>query len=289
MPQEGSRLEKKISIQEALLLSTQLQSETARLDVECLLCHSIDCDSTYLRTWPERILTSEQYEHFQALLARRIKGEPIAHICGIRSFWTLDLIVTPDTLIPRPDTEVLVETILNLDLPKQANILDLGTGTGAIALALASERPDWKVSATDFRTEVVSLAQRNADRYQITNVEIFQSDWFSDIPESRFDLIVSNPPYIDPEDKHLAEGDVRFEPLSALTAGNKGLDDIEHIIDQAPKFLHQYGWLVLEHGYDQAHATQALFKQAGYCNIETVQDYGQQDRMTMAQYQSVMI
>lgn len=289
MPQEGSRLEKKISIQEALLLSTQLQSETARLDVECLLCHSIDCDSTYLRTWPERILTSEQYEHFQMLLARRIKGEPIAHICGIRSFWTLDLIVTPDTLIPRPDTEVLVETILNLDLPKQANILDLGTGTGAIALALASERPDWKVSATDFRTEVVSLAQRNADRYQITNVEIFQSDWFSDIPESRFDLIVSNPPYIDPEDKHLAEGDVRFEPLSALTAGNKGLDDIEHIIDQAPKFLHQYGWLVLEHGYDQAHATQALFKQAGYCNIETVQDYGQQDRMTMAQYQSVMI
>ena len=135
----------------------------------------------------------------------------------------------------------------------------------------------------------MSLAQRNADRYQITNVEIFQSDWFSDIPESRFDLIVSNPPYIDPEDKHLAEGDVRFEPLSALTAGNKGLDDIEHIIDQAPKFLHQYGWLVLEHGYDQAHATQALFKQAGYCNIETVQDYGQQDRMTMAQYQSVMI
>tara|TARA_R110002167_G_scaffold52739_1_gene151951 strand:- start:288 stop:1157 length:870 start_codon:yes stop_codon:yes gene_type:complete len=289
MPQEGSRLEKQISIQEALLASTQLQSDTARLDVECLLCHSMDCDSTFLRTWPEKTLTSEQYAHFQALLTRRINGEPIAHICGTRSFWTLDLFVTPDTLIPRPDTEVLVETILDLDLPKQANILDLGTGTGAIALALASERTEWKVSATDFSTEVVVLAQRNADKHQITNINIFKSDWFCDIPESRFDLIVSNPPYIEPGDKHLAEGDLRFEPLSALTAGNKGLADIEHIIAQAPMFLNQDGWLVLEHGYDQAQAIQTLFKRAGYCNIATIQDYGQQDRMTMAQYPLVMI
>ena len=273
---------KHISIQKALLAWTQLQTDTARLDVECLLCHSLACDSTYLRTWPEKILSSDQYDHFQALLTRRLQGEPIAHICGTRAFWTLDLLVTPDTLIPRPDTEVLVETILNLDLPNQANILDLGTGTGAIALALASERANWKVSATDFRAEVVSLAQRNADKHQINNVEIFQSDWFCDIPDIRFDLIVSNPPYIDPDDKHLVEGDVRFEPLSALIANNKGLADIEHIIQEAKHYLKKDAWLVLEHGYDQAESVQSLFKLAGYHAIKTIKDYGQQDRMTMA-------
>ena len=273
---------KHISIQKALLAWTQLQTDTARLDVECLLCHSLACDSTYLRTWPEKILSSDQYDHFQALLTRRLQGEPIAHICGTRAFWTLDLLVTPDTLIPRPDTEVLVETILNLDLPNQANILDLGTGTGAIALALASERANWKVSATDFRAEVVSLAQRNADKHQINNVEIFQSDWFCDIPDIRFDLIVSNPPYIDPDDKHLVEGDVRFEPLSALIANNKGLADIEHIIQEAKHYLKKDAWLVLEHGYDQAESVQSLFKLAGYHAIKTIKDYGQQDRMTVA-------
>ena len=282
--EEGGGLEKSISIKKALANWSQLQTDTARLDIECLLCYTLRCDNSYLRTWPEKILSSEQYELFQGLLRRRLQGEPIAHICGTRAFWTLDLLVTPDTLIPRPDTELLVENILNLDLPKQANILDLGTGTGAIALALASERTEWKLFATDFRTEVVSLAQRNADKHRISNIEFFQSDWYCDIPAMRFDLIVSNPPYIDPEDKHLSEGDVRFEPLSALTADNKGLADIEHIIDEAHKFLNQNGWLVLEHGYEQAQAVQVLLKRAGYRNIETVQDYGQQDRMTMAQY-----
>ncbi len=284
---EGSSLESNslvnsVSIEQALASSSQLQTETPRLDIECLLCHVLNCDSSYLRTWPEKQLSSEQRTLFKSLLKRRLQGEPIAHICETRAFWTLDLLVTPDTLIPRPDTEVLVETILNLKLPKQANILDLGTGTGAIALALASERLTWKVTATDFRSEVVSLAKRNAEQHHITNVEIFQSDWFSHISASSFDVIVSNPPYIDPDDKHLSEGDVRFEPLSALIADNKGLADIEHIISQASKFLNQGGWLVLEHGYDQASEVQALFQQAHFQCIETIKDYGQQDRLTMA-------
>lgn len=279
----------KLSIETALSKWVQLKTGSARLDVECLLCQVLECDSSYLRTWPEKELSEEQCEHFQTLLIRRQQGEPIAHICGTRAFWTLDLIVTPDTLIPRPDTELLVETILKLNLPEHAIILDLGTGTGAIALALASERTQWQVTATDFRESVVLLAQKNAQKHKIKNVEIFQSDWFSGIPTKSFNLIVSNPPYIDPNDQHLSEGDVRFEPLSALTAGNKGLADIEHIITEARKFLVQDGWLVLEHGYDQALAVQTLFKQAGYHTIQSLQDYGQQDRMTMAQYQTVII
>ena len=279
---EDAGLEEQISIEHALKAWTQLQTETARLDVECLLCFVLNCDSTYLRTWPDKQLTSEHYTHFKKLLARRIKGEPIAHICGSRAFWTLDLLVTPDTLIPRPDTEILVEQILELKLSEKAHILDLGTGTGAIALSLASERPAWKVTATDFLPEVVELAKRNAQKYQLTNTHIFQSDWFDQIPPEKFDLIVSNPPYIDPEDKHLAEGDVRFEPLSALIADQHGLADIEHIIKQSKSYLKKQAWLVLEHGYDQASEVQALFSKYNYIDIKTIKDYGQKDRMTMA-------
>lgn len=277
-------LEKIVSINDALLASTQLNSDTSRLDIECLLCHVLVCDSTYLRTWPDKTLTPEQYTHFEHLLTRRLTGEPIAHICGTRSFWTLDLLVTPDTLIPRPDTEILVEQILALELPEKAKILDLGTGTGAIALSLASEKKLWDVTATDFKPEVVELAKRNAKKHSIKNVDIFQSDWFKCVPSGRFDLIVSNPPYIDPNDKHLEQGDVRFEPKSALIAKNKGLADIELIIQEAKIYLNEGAWLVLEHGYDQALMVQALFQQAGYQSVVSVKDYGQQDRMTMARH-----
>ncbi|MFT6906883.1 MAG: release factor glutamine methyltransferase [Oleiphilaceae bacterium] len=280
--EEGSSLEKQVSIEDVLARWTQLQTETARLDVECLLCHALSRDSTYLRTWPDKILSSEEYLHFESLLTRRQKGEPIAHICGTRAFWSLDLFVTPDTLIPRPDTEILVEQILDLELPKNARILDLGTGTGAIALSLAIERPAWQVTATDFLPEIVLLAKRNAKKYKLANTHIFQSDWFSQIPQESFDLIVSNPPYIDPEDKHLSEGDVRFEPLSALIANKKGLADIKHIIEEAKNYFNKDAWLVLEHGYDQAESVQNLFKKFGFHSIQTIKDYGQQDRMTMA-------
>lgn len=273
-----------LSIAQALSLSSQLASDTARLDVECLLCHIIECNATYLRTWPEKQLSLEQISLFQSLFTRRQAGEPIAHLCGTRAFWTLNLKVSPATLIPRPDTEILVETILDLALPSQADILDLGTGTGAIALALASERPAWQVTATDFLPEVVALAKENAQMHQLENVTIILSDWFESLDAQRFDLIVSNPPYIDPEDRHLNEGDVRFEPRTALTAENQGLADLTLIIQQAPAYLKPQGWLVLEHGYDQAAAVKNLFRQNAYYCIETKQDYGQQDRMTMAQY-----
>ena len=272
-----------ISIADALSLHTQLGSDSARLDIECLLCHVLGCEPVYLRTWPETQLSPEQQTHFTSLLKRRQAGEPIAHICGKRGFWTLQLQVTPDTLIPRPDTEILVETILDLPLPVHARVLDLGTGTGAIALALASERPDWQVQASDFLPEIVQLANANAHANQLKNVQVFQSNWFEAVGPQHFDLIVSNPPYIDPDDRHLDEGDVRFEPRSALTAADHGLADLAHIIRQSPAHLNSGGWLVLEHGYDQADKVQGMFKQNGYCAIQTKQDYGQRDRMTMAQ------
>jgi len=271
-----------LSIADALGMQAQLASESALLDITCLLCHVLACEPVYLRTWPEKHLDSAQQQAFLRLFKRRQLGEPIAHICGTRAFWTLNLKVTPDTLIPRPDTEILVETILALSLPEAANILDLGTGTGAIALALASERAAWQVQASDFLAEVVALAKENAQAHQLNNVHIFQSNWFEAVGQQRFDLIVSNPPYIDPDDRHLNAGDVRFEPRSALTAEDKGLADLALIIAQAPDYLVSGGWLVLEHGFDQAVAVQNLFREQGYKAIQTKQDYGQQDRMTMA-------
>mgnify|MGYP000754817578 CR=1 FL=1 len=285
MPQEGSRLEKKISIQEALLVWTQLETDTARLDVECLLCHSLDCDSTYLRTWPERILTSEEYDYFQALLARRVKGEPIAHICGTRSFWTLDLLVTPDTLIPRPDTEVLVETVLANHQELSLNCLDLGTGTGAIALALASEKSGWQIDAIDFQKEAVALAKSNGQRLGFKDVNIYQSDWFSNVDsQKRFDVIVSNPPYIDALDKHLEQGDVKFEPKSALVSADSGYADIENIIKNSKNYLKEHAWLYFEHGFEQAKQIQRLFAQHGFSEATTVKDYNDNDRVTYACY-----
>jgi len=259
-------------------------SDCARLDVELLLSHVLSCSPAYLRTWPDKTLSEQEVQLFYRLFRRRQRGEPIAYILGERSFWTLDLNVSTDTLIPRPDTEILVEQALSLDLPSAATILDLGTGTGAIALSLASERKTWQVTATDYLDKIVSLARQNAKRNGIDNIDLLCSNWFESLPKKKYDLIVSNPPYIDQDDVHLSIGDVRFEPKSALVAEKLGLADVEHIIARSREYLSANGWLMLEHGHQQATEVAARFEKCGYQNINSIQDYGGNDRVTFAQY-----
>ncbi len=273
------------SIQQNLARASELESvsDSARLDVELLLAECFQRDRTYLYTWPEKQLSDAQQTHFENLFARRLNGEPVAHILGEREFWSLPLEVNPSTLIPRPDTERLVEVVLDLSLGKQSRVLDLGTGTGAIALALASEFPEWKITGVDQSVDAVELASRNRDNLGFSQVEVLQSNWFSAIAGQQFDVIVSNPPYIDETDLHLQQGDVRFEPLSALVASDQGLADIRHIAEQATQHLAASGWLVVEHGYQQAEAVQGIFRQYGFSQVKTEQDYGGNDRVTLGQ------
>jgi release factor glutamine methyltransferase len=260
-------------------------SDTAVLDVELLLSHALDVDRAWLKTWPEHILLSAQVSIFEDLFARRLTGEPIAFIIGSQGFWSLDLKVTPQTLIPRPETELLVETSLALDLPADCRAIDPGTGTGAIALALAKERPNWQLTAVDSEPAAVKLAELNSHYCQIDNVMVYQSDWFSQVPLlgrlSNYHLIVSNPPYIEIDDPHLMQGDVRFEPASALVSGVDGLDDLREVINSSVKYLETFGWLLVEHGYRQGSAVRELFKAAGFITIETMTDFNQLERITM--------
>lgn len=260
---------------------TQLEagSDSARLDAELLLAHVLQQSRTWLYTWSDRVLSAEQQQAADALLARRLAGEPVAYLLGERDFWSLSLNVNPSTLIPRPDTETLVEWALELPLPANSRVLDLGTGTGAIALALASEQPSWQVSGVDFNADAVALAQANAARNQLARVSFMQSDWYSAV-SGDFDLIVSNPPYIDEDDEHLAQGDVRFEPRSALVADNHGLSDLALIIDRAPGFLRANGWLLLEHGYQQADAVCELLRGRGFAEVSNRCDLGGQPRIS---------
>ena len=256
-------------------------SPTARLDAELLLAAALGKSRSFLHTWPERIVPSEAALKFAGYLQRRRGGEPVAYILGQQGFWKLDLEVAPHTLIPRPDTELLVEAALELLPVAPARVLDLGTGSGAIALALASERAAWQVTAVDRVLEAVALAERNRQRLQLENVNVFTSHWFSALADQRFDLIISNPPYIAAGDVHLAEGDVRFEPESALVAGADGLDDIREIIAASVQHLNAGGWLMLEHGYDQASAVRELLLAAGYAQVESRKDLGGHERITL--------
>ncbi len=266
-----------------LLRSAQatIDSDSPRLDAEVLLAHVLQKDRTYLFTWPEKTLTAEQAGQYQTLLQQRQLGLPVAHLIGQREFWGLPLAVDNSTLIPRPDTETLVEVALQLPLPDNTRALDLGTGTGAIALALASEKPAWGLLGVDRSPEAVALAQHNAVALGLGNVTLRQSDWFSAVTERELDLIVSNPPYIDEADPHLAEGDVRFEPQTALVAANSGLADLELIVSRAPDFLRSGGWLLLEHGYQQGAAVRGLLQARGFGQVATRCDLGEQERVSL--------
>ncbi|WP_201196887.1 peptide chain release factor N(5)-glutamine methyltransferase [Pseudomonas fluorescens] len=256
-------------------------SPTARLDAELLLAAALGKSRSFLHTWPERIVPSEAALKFAEYLQRRRGGEPVAYILGQQGFWKLDLEVAPHTLIPRPDTELLVEAALELLPATPARVLDLGTGSGAIALALASERPAWKVTAVDRVIEAVALAERNRQRLQLNNATVLSSHWFSALAGQRFQLIISNPPYIASADPHLAQGDVRFEPASALVAGPDGLDDLRLIVAQAPEHLEAGGWLMLEHGYDQAEAVRDLLHTRGFEEVNSRTDLGGHQRISL--------
>ncbi|MCY7296989.1 peptide chain release factor N(5)-glutamine methyltransferase [Alteromonas sp. a30] len=266
--------------------SRLFEGESPAIDARVLLCHVLNCSTTTLLTYPEKPLTDAQIEQFTALIEQRKIGKPVSYLTGKQDFWTLTLNVNEHTLIPRPETELLVERTLQLhelNPLKQPAILDLGTGTGAIALALASELPQSQVLAVDFIQEAVELAKYNAQQLALKNVSVLQSSWFSNIPQQSFDFIVTNPPYVESQSPWLSEGDVRFEPDTALTSGEDGLDDIRLIIDHAVTWLNPRGWLLIEHGHLQSEAIQGLLVDHGYDSVTTESDYSGLPRMCYAQ------
>jgi release factor glutamine methyltransferase len=264
--------------------SLQLEniSDSARLDAEILLAHSLQKSRTWLATWPDKTLSETQYQNFNTLLKRRVSGEPIAHITGSREFWSLNLSVNKDTLIPRPETELMIEYILE-HYPQSANIklLDLGTGSGAIALALAAERPQWEITATDKSAAALNVARNNAQQLNLSRINFIEGNWFEPLKNQQFDIIASNPPYIPRSDPHLSQGDVRFEPLSALASGEDGLDDIRLISGHAKPHLKPHGLLIIEHGFDQKTELQGIFKHSGYKSIRQISDLARQPRLTL--------
>jgi len=260
-------------------------SDAAALDAEVLLCLTLDKERSYLRAWPDKELQPEHTDRFWTLIQERQKGTPIAYITGNREFWSRDFHVTPDVLIPRPDTELLIELSLKLIPPdKPFRVIDLGTGSGIIAITLAAERPHAQVSATDFSLAALRIAQLNAKKHHMNNIQFYQSDWFANVLYAKFNLIVSNPPYIAENDSHLQQGDIRFEPLTALCAGEQGLSDIKTIADTARNRLEPGGHLLIEHGYDQQDPVQTIFKDFHYENVQTFTDLSGQPRVTYGQW-----
>ncbi len=273
-------------IKQALFHAThklKSSSATARLDAELLLLEVLKKPRTFLYAHGDTLLQAPQIGAFEALVEKRIAGVPIAYLRGMQEFWSLKLITTPATLIPRPETELLVEFILS-KFQHQAvcNLLELGTGTGAITVALAHEKPSWMFLASDISEEALSVAEQNMKKHKLQNITLIHSDWFTAIPNTQFDIIISNPPYLEEDDPHQNEGDLRFEPKRALVSGPSGLDALSHIIKHAPTYLNPGGVLALEHGYNQARAVKHLLEDAGYTNIQCLLDYNGHDRTTIA-------
>ncbi len=258
-------------------------SDSPAADADALLAHTLGRDRSFFLAHPEYAPTPQELAAFRQSLARRRAGEPVAHLLGRRGFWTLELRVTADTLIPRPETELLVEAALaRLDCRHPARVLDLGTGSGAIALALADECPAWRLTAVEASQAALAVARDNTQRLALTDrVQLVHGAWYAPVAGQRFDLIVSNPPYVGEQEPELTEGDVRFEPRSALTAGTDGLDDLRVIINEAPGHLTARGWLLVEHGYRQGAAVRALFTDAGFASVATLQDLAGHDRVTL--------
>jgi release factor glutamine methyltransferase len=256
-------------------------SESPLLDAEVLLGFVLGKPRTYLRAWCDSTPADQQLAAFAALVKQRQQGTPIAYLTGTREFWSRDFTVTPEVLIPRPDTELLIELSLELIPKNQAvKLIDLGTGSGIIAVTLAAERPNAHVTAVDASLAALAVAKHNARQHQLTNIEFHQSDWFTNVPNSLFDLVISNPPYIDSGDKHLKQGDVRFEPKTALIAKDHGLSDIQIIADKARNYLKPAGHLLVEHGYNQAPQVQAIFNALAYDKVQSYQDLSGQPRVT---------
>ncbi|CAA6814601.1 MAG: Protein-N(5)-glutamine methyltransferase PrmC, methylates polypeptide chain release factors RF1 and RF2 [uncultured Thiotrichaceae bacterium] len=254
---------------------------SASLDAQLLLAYTLGKTPTYLVAWPETVIAEADSNIFSALIASRKKGVPLAYLTGSKEFWSLDFKVTPDVLIPRPDTELLVETALELCTNKtEVRILDLGTGSGAISIALASELPSAEIIATDLSEKALIIAKENTARHQIKNIELIQSDWYSAIPKQRFDIIVSNPPYIRDDDPHL-QTDIRYEPYSALVAEQKGLADIEKITSGVSDYLSKDGHLLIEHSYDQSEDVLTILR-TKFSQAKTLKDYASNDRLSLA-------
>jgi len=257
-------------------------SQSAQLDAEILLCHVLDSDRAHLYANPDRILSTAQADAFERLLEARSAGQPVAQLTGQREFWSLPLQITADVLSPRPETELLVESaLLHIPLHEPCDVLDLGTGSGAIAIAIATERSNCQVTATDASTATLTVARANAARLCAGRIEFATGDWFAPLAGRKFDVIISNPPYISIHHGALTDRELAYEPPQALYSGNDGLDDIRVIVTAAPAHLRPGGWLLLEHGFDQAAAVVALLVQAAFIDCQTLADLAGQPRVSI--------
>ena len=283
-----------VSIHELIQKSRNKKSDNCDaflsvFEVERLLCEVIEVDRAWLRTHPEYILSSKQKSQYSEFKARRERGEPISYIIGRQGFWTLELKVNENVLIPRPESELIIEIALELPLKENSLVLDLGTGSGALALALASEKSKWNIIGTDIYDTSLQMAEANRNEIALENVIFIKSNWFDDLPKDskltrKYDLVVSNPPYLDKRDPHLQEGDLRFEPKNALVSLDFGLADIKKIIYSSIDFLAVNGWLVVEHGFDQGYAVRSFFQAAKFVDCRTVRDLNNLERVTLGRF-----